>query len=313
MPTPPSENLAAPPATGPLPPNVDPALLDAAQCVAEDCKCVGCGYNVRTLPVTARCPECNQPVADAVRTNGLRYADKQWLADVAGGAAACTVAAAALLACVTITAGSAILEITVWSAGGPGPFSEASLVCLVLPTALVGPLVTLLGIVALTRPEPHLQNARRPGRRRATIRWLLLVVVVSIVLLFLSGAVDELGLLLAIVIAVSTVTICTLVPFHEAGLLDRANDTEGSYRARATGFATPVGAAFGVIILMFSDPAGPSGELPVLALGVIILIAFAAAHAVCHRRLWKLADRILTEAEAAQARVPAAHPQVHDA
>lgn len=30
--------------------------------VAVDIACLGCGYNLKTMPVDANCPECNRPV-----------------------------------------------------------------------------------------------------------------------------------------------------------------------------------------------------------------------------------------------------------
>ncbi|HYE20153.1 MAG TPA: hypothetical protein VEA69_17025, partial [Tepidisphaeraceae bacterium] len=34
--------------------------------IDRDLACVGCGYNLRTMPVTGRCPECARAVADSV-------------------------------------------------------------------------------------------------------------------------------------------------------------------------------------------------------------------------------------------------------
>jgi endogenous inhibitor of DNA gyrase (YacG/DUF329 family) len=39
-------------------------ILDGTGHVAVDLKCLNCGYNLRTQPVTGRCPECGHPVAE---------------------------------------------------------------------------------------------------------------------------------------------------------------------------------------------------------------------------------------------------------
>lgn len=55
--------------------------------VTEDVPCRRCGYNLRTLLVDAKCPECGTSVADSLRGNLLRDADPQWLERVGLGIA----------------------------------------------------------------------------------------------------------------------------------------------------------------------------------------------------------------------------------
>lgn len=42
-------------------------ILDDAGCIAADLRCIQCGYNLRTQPVTGRCPECGQAVGESVQ------------------------------------------------------------------------------------------------------------------------------------------------------------------------------------------------------------------------------------------------------
>jgi hypothetical protein len=53
--------------------------------VLEDRPCRTCGYNLRTLPVDAACPECATPVALSLRGNLLRDSDPAWLRRLAIG------------------------------------------------------------------------------------------------------------------------------------------------------------------------------------------------------------------------------------
>src|SRR6266550_4420094 len=60
--------------------------------VAADVNCHHCGYDLRTLRVTANCPECNTPVRASLRGDQLAFADPQWLKTVALGARMLSVA-----------------------------------------------------------------------------------------------------------------------------------------------------------------------------------------------------------------------------
>jgi len=43
--------------------------------VADDVHCIGCGYNLRTLAVDGRCPECGKSVGDTIRLLISRWAE----------------------------------------------------------------------------------------------------------------------------------------------------------------------------------------------------------------------------------------------
>ena len=61
----------------PQPTTMQPPPLPAPAIVA-DTPCVGCGYNVRSMELTAMCPECGTPVA-ATLDGGLRHAPEDYL------------------------------------------------------------------------------------------------------------------------------------------------------------------------------------------------------------------------------------------
>jgi hypothetical protein len=66
--------------------------------ISTDWICVGCGYNLRGLGRSGRCPECNTPIARSLRMARLANSDPRWLALVRDGAmivAACDLVSAA--------------------------------------------------------------------------------------------------------------------------------------------------------------------------------------------------------------------------
>ncbi len=47
--------------------------------IQTDLLCVKCGYNLRGLQPSSKCPECNADVQDSCYGDLLRYADRQWV------------------------------------------------------------------------------------------------------------------------------------------------------------------------------------------------------------------------------------------
>lgn len=59
---------------------IDVSLVDpATRLVAADVPCVSCQYNLRTIPIDSRCPECATAVTASLRRRDLRHADVAWL------------------------------------------------------------------------------------------------------------------------------------------------------------------------------------------------------------------------------------------
>lgn len=75
--------------TAPDPSQTDPAHATVAVSIdgriAEDKFCIECGYNLRTLHPSAKCPECAQPVADSLKGQQLEFASIPWLRTVRRG------------------------------------------------------------------------------------------------------------------------------------------------------------------------------------------------------------------------------------
>src|SRR5438876_719044 len=95
-----------------------PALVDADGRVCVDAVCLGCGYNLRTLPEDAVCPECAQPVRRSLVGEQLTFAAPHWVRRLARGATLMLITVASLL-------GMALLFPVVGlfgaMAGGSGP------------------------------------------------------------------------------------------------------------------------------------------------------------------------------------------------
>ncbi|MCH7703089.1 MAG: hypothetical protein IID37_15525 [Planctomycetes bacterium] len=64
----------------------DRRLVDAdTNNVRADVRCVECGYNLRTLHVTAQCPECGHLVLHSLTADELVFSDTKWLRRVRSG------------------------------------------------------------------------------------------------------------------------------------------------------------------------------------------------------------------------------------
>src|SRR5688500_47629 len=60
-------------------------MLDRSPILA-DVPCVDCGYNLRTMPMGGRCPECGRDVRSSAFAPGARMAGARWLEAVRDGA-----------------------------------------------------------------------------------------------------------------------------------------------------------------------------------------------------------------------------------
>jgi hypothetical protein len=88
-------------------------LLDS-EILATDWLCVRCGYNLRGLNRSGRCPECNTPIPRSLRTRYLAGSSHHWLRDVRDGALV-------LSACSSVQIiRDILLEVPVWIHLPPG-------------------------------------------------------------------------------------------------------------------------------------------------------------------------------------------------
>lgn len=141
------------------PPPIASAVVDSAGVVVADLPCRQCAYNLKSQPVTGRCPECGAPVGVAVHGDLLRYGDPQWLRGLSKGA---TLAFIGVFAAIFASA-----------AGGVAATFTTPLIAPV--AAFAGGLVYVCGAWLLTAPDPSGLGEDKYGRARQIIRVALLL------------------------------------------------------------------------------------------------------------------------------------------
>lgn len=152
-----------------LQPGVWPA---PGQVVSDDRPCLVCGYNLRSMAVSAQCPECGTPVERSLRGILLRYSSPDYVATMRRGIT--LVEASLVLQILMVVVGIAVMGVFIGTgtigprgagtgtgaprfAGAPVVFQQVQQ----LVTALVRGM-TLLGWWMFSTPDPALL-ARDPG------------------------------------------------------------------------------------------------------------------------------------------------------
>lgn len=110
---------------------VSPVPLDERGFIAADLPCVGCSYDLRGLEPTGNCPECNAPVALALRSDALCFAPVEWLKHIRSG----------LLLLIIATAG---VPAHLFASFRLFPYDEHTQACVI-----TGGLVILSGVAAI--------------------------------------------------------------------------------------------------------------------------------------------------------------------
>jgi len=154
-------------------------ILDATGHIAVDLPCAKCRYNLRTLAVDGKCPECAFPVARSAGGNYLHHAPARWVRRLANGA---------LLLVIALCGGgglwlvATIAGLTAAATGGPGSavMFEAVLPMLMIVIGVVGLWFVIRGLAQLTTPDPTAQFRREGFTACKLVRYGLIVLPVSI-------------------------------------------------------------------------------------------------------------------------------------
>lgn len=132
-------------------------LLDADQRVAGALPCLGCGYDLRTLALAGRCPECGRAVAETIEGYDA-YADGDWAWPLADGLGLLTVALL-ILATMSAVAG--------WEWLGLAATNLQSFLTLLTAFGVIGVPFALIGLMAATTPPKSRAIADAWTRRAA--------------------------------------------------------------------------------------------------------------------------------------------------
>lgn len=141
------------------------AVGDSPASVAIDLPCMSCGYNLRTLPTYAVCPECAAPVRRTVAAAAQRTSVELYLLDLYQAAMGLT---ALLLVLLMALVADFLLYIQVGIAG------------FTLLMAMIAAPFGLMGVLVLTRPPGRPPGHPANTSARRTARWSLVAIPLGV-------------------------------------------------------------------------------------------------------------------------------------
>lgn len=140
---------------------LDLGLIDReARVVTADVPCVSCQYNLRTIPLASRCPECATPVTASLRRGELHLAPVDWLQAMRRGVTL-------LAASFAVPLGQMVASTVATTLLSPTNFPIYWLSNLIFESGAI--ILLCLGSLSLTRPE-RLESNRALGRRARVLR-----------------------------------------------------------------------------------------------------------------------------------------------
>jgi len=156
-----------PPPSPPLPPLPPP--MSASATLNSDTPCRKCGYNLRGLNVSGRCPECGAAISISVGGDLLRYSDPDWLQKLANGAN-------------LIVTGYIAIFLTTFVAGFFGILRLRSVLAVGTLVAVAAGLLVIVGAWLVTEPDPSGIGEDRYGTARRLIRITLAIGIADSIL-----------------------------------------------------------------------------------------------------------------------------------
>jgi hypothetical protein len=278
----------------PYPPTA--AALDASGAVGIDLPCRKCGYNLRSLGGSGRCPECGSAVGLSVQGDFLRYSDPSWVFGLRRG--------------VNFIIGAIAVIILGLIATIPVRINNRALgEDLTLLVNFVGAVMSLFGGWLLTEPDPSGLGEDQYGAARKLIRICLVIGIFNQVMNVLR---DTLAppppVLMLLGLVLFAAAICGLIgQFAQLHYLEklalRIPDDKLSARAHFLKFAIAIaygallvfGAATGLaaytrsnVTFIFGCPTALAG-LSLIVFGIMYLLM-----------LERMGKRFKVEAESAQ-------------
>lgn len=151
------------------PTNLPPPLPTAASAVPlvdGDRSCIKCSYNLRGLPIAGKCPECGTPVADSLKGFLLQHASAEYRAAIGSGL---SLVLNGILLMIVIM----VVNVFIVVALGGGGSQTAVLITMML--GLIPTVMTYLGYLRYTEPDPGYIGLEPPNSAREVLRITLII------------------------------------------------------------------------------------------------------------------------------------------
>src|SRR3954471_4423184 len=130
--------------------------------ILADVACRKCAYNLRSMSVNGRCPECGTPVGLSVQGDLLRYAEPAWLEKLRRGIH--VIFAGIVLG---LVGGFIAVAVSIATGRQDQPVNHLA--------GLVAGLVTAVGTWLLTEPDPSGLGEHQYGRLRMVVRFAAII------------------------------------------------------------------------------------------------------------------------------------------
>ena len=178
VPAPPTQRVASP--SSPFPSHIPPDLAN------QDVPCLNCGYNLRGLSPTSRCPECSALVQRSLQGNLLIYSSADYLNSLYRGLVCILVA---VIASLVITIASVVIGVYVVVNGGPGALGSNDLQMFMKIAMLPTSAIMLWGWWLFSTPDPAIVGQERGQQPRTIIRvTVIMMAAASVASLLLNAA-----------------------------------------------------------------------------------------------------------------------------
>ena len=191
------------PGMPPVPPPPGAYLGPPAQVIAQDVACRKCGYNLRGLTPSMRCPECGTAVGYSLQGDLLRFCDPNWVDTLRRGVA-------------MIIGGVAVIFlgilVTIPLAFAVADTNPELIVILMAAAVVVGYVLMTVGWWFLTQPDPSGIGEDQYGTARKIIRVALIVGIAQslLALVVAFASVDE-GLMMGLSVVILLAAVVGVV------------------------------------------------------------------------------------------------------